>query len=298
MDYLITGATGFIGKRLVQQLLSGGNEVNYLGRKRSKILDSRAAFYCWNPGEPAPLSSVPTMDAIIHLAGEPIAQRWTDAAKRRIYASRVDATRELVTAIGELKHKPAVLVSGSAVGYYGDRGEEVLTESSVPGNGFLADLCVQWEREAVRAREFGVRVAPIRTATVLGREGGALKKMLTPFRLGIGGTFGSGKQWMPWIHIDDLVRLLIFAAGTDSVSGPLNGGSPQPVTNTQFTHALAQALHRPAVLPVPRFALKLALGEMAEFLFSSARVIPEATERSSFEFKYPQLDAALRAALQ
>jgi len=298
MDYLITGATGFIGKKLIQQLLSGGNEVNYLGRQRSNILDTRAAFYCWNPGEPTPLGSVPTMDAIIHLAGEPIAQRWNDAAKRRIYASRVEATRKLVTAIGELKHKPSVLVSASAVGYYGDRGDEVLTESSASGNGFLAELCIQWEREALRAREFGVRVVPIRIATVLGREGGALKKMLTPFRLGIGGPFGSGKQWMPWIHIDDLARLFIFAAGTDSVSGPLNGGSPQPVTNAQFTRALAQALHRPAVLPVPKFALKLALGEMVEFLFSSARVIPEATLQSGFEFTYPQLDAALRAALQ
>ncbi len=297
MDFLITGATGFLGRRLVQHLLSGGHTVNYLARKRSSILDSRASFHCWNAGDRPPLNSIPRFDAIIHLAGEPIAQRWTSEIKHRIYDSRLDGTRELVAAIAELKHRPSVLVSASAVGYYGHRGDEVLTETSAPGTGFLADLCVQWENEALRAQEIGVGVVPIRIATVLGPEGGALKKMLVPFRLGIGGKFGNGKQWMPWIHVDDLVRLLVFAATTPSVMGPLNGSSPHPVTNAQFTRALGRALRRPAILPIPKFALKLALGEMAEFLFASLKVIPEATEQAGFQFEHPEIDEALRDLL-
>lgn len=297
MDYLITGATGFIGQKLVQQLLSTGHEVSYLARKRSSNLDPRAEYHCWNPEEHPPLNSVPTIDAIIHLAGEPVAQRWTSEVKRRIHESRVVGTRRLVAAIGELKHKPSVLVSASAVGYYGDRGDELLTEASHPGSDFLADVCVAWEREAFRAREFGVRVVPIRIAAVLGREGGALKKMLTPFRLGIGGTFGSGRQWMPWIHIDDLIQLFVFASATESLIGAMNGCSPQPVTNAEFTSALARALHRPAVLPIPKFALRLALGEMADFLLSSQKVVPEATLQSGFQFEHPQLAQALKSLL-
>ncbi|MGA8030035.1 MAG: TIGR01777 family oxidoreductase [Bryobacteraceae bacterium] len=293
MNYLITGASGFIGTKLVDFLLAREEMVNYLARKRSRALDSRAAFHYWNPEEQLELKTVPRLDAVIHLAGEPIAQRWTTEVKRSIYESRVKGTRELVSAIGELKYKPSVLVSASAIGYYGDRGDEVLTETSAPGAGFLPEVCVHWEEEARRANEFGVRAVPIRIATVLGRGGGALDKMLTPFRLGLGGKFGNGRQWMSWIHVDDLVQLLVFASETASATSALNGSSPHPVTNAEFTTALARALHRPAILAMPRFALKLAMGEMADVLFSSARVIPEGVERGGFRFRYPELDRAL-----
>lgn len=294
MNYLVTGATGFIGSKLVKFLLERGDSVNYLGRKRSRTLDSRAAFHPWNPEELPPLESIPRLDAIIHLAGEPIAQRWTDEVKKRIYSSRVDGTRRLVSAVGGLPHKPGVLVSASAVGYYGDRGDEVLTENSSPGSDFLARLCVAWEDEARRATEFGLRVVSVRIANVLGREGGSLPRMLTPFRLGIGGRIGSGRQWWPWIHVDDLVRLLVFAAESPALSGPINGSSPNPVTNADFTKTLAAALHRPALFPGPKFALKLALGEMADFLFASSRAIPEAAQHAGFRFDYPELGGALR----
>jgi uncharacterized protein len=294
MNYLITVAIGLIGHKLLDLLLSHGNTVNYLGRKRSGTLDSRASFHCWSPEEPPPLNSVPRLDVIIPLAGEHIAQRWNREVKQRIYDSRVASTRKLVAGMAELKYKPSVLISASAVGYYGDRGEEVLTEASGPGTDFLAELCVEWEHEAFRAREFGVRVVPVRIATVLGRNGGALKQMLVPFRLGLGGKFGSGRQWMSWIHIDDLANLFIFVAENARVTGPLNGSSPRPVTNAQFTGALARVLHRPAILPMPRVALKLVLGELADFLFSSLRVIPEAALQAGFPFDHPDLEAALR----
>lgn len=281
----------------MKKLLSQGHSVNYLARKRSTRLDSRAAFNCWNPGEKPPLNSVPSVDAIVHLAGEPVAQRWTGEVKNRIYNSRVDGTRKLVSAMGELQNKPTVLITASAVGYYGDRGDEVLMEDSAPGKDFLAQLCVKWEEEATRALEFGVRVVRIRIGIVLGRDGGALKQMLTPFRLGIGGRLGNGCQWMPWIHVDDLLGLFVFAAENASIQGPLNGSSPEPVTNAEFTRHLAQALHRPAMLRVPKFALKLVLGELADFAFASSKVVPDAPTRSGFKFAFPELSEAFKALL-
>ena len=298
MTFLITGATGFIGKKLTQRLLARGDAVNYLGRERSAQLDSRAAYHPWtNLKELPPLNSVPRLDAIIHLAGEPLAQRWTPAAKKRIYASRVEGTRQLVTAIGKLRYKPAVLISASAIGYYGDRGDETLIERSAWGNGFLTDVCRDWEREALRAREFGLRVVTPRLATVLGREGGALPKMLAPFRLGLGGKFGDGRQWMSWIHIGDLLRLLLFAVENRSVSGAWNGSSPKPVTNAEFTRTLAALLRRPAILPVPKIVLKLALGELASLLLGSLRVLPAAAEKTGFQFEQPKLAGALASLL-
>ena len=267
--------------------------MNYLGRRRDPTLDSRAAFYCWNAGEKPPLNSVPPHEITIHLAGEPLAQRWTSEVKRRISQSRVDATRDLVSGYGELRHRPETLISASAIGYYGDRGDEVLTEESRPGKGFLADLCVAWEREARNTEQFGIRVVPIRIAAVLGREGGALPRMLKPFRFGLGAKLGSGRQWMSWIHIDDLVRLIRFAS-EGNASGPWNGSSPQPVTNAEFTNALAKAMGRPAPWAVPKFALRIALGEMAEFLFDSARVMPQAATEAGFRFEYPDINMAFR----
>jgi uncharacterized protein (TIGR01777 family) len=203
----------------------------------------------------------------------------------------------LVSAIAQLKHKPSVLVSASAVGYYGSRGDEVLTEESAPGSGFLAEVCVDWEREAFQAEGCGLRVVAARIGTVVGKNGGALEKMLLPFRLGIGGTFGDGRQWMSWIHVQDLVELLLFAAASPGASGALNASSPEPVTNDAFTREIAKALHRPAIIPVPRFALRLALGEMSNFLFDSLRVQPKATERAGFRFRYPTLAEALQNVL-
>jgi uncharacterized protein len=297
MNYLVTGATGFIGRPLVEELLRRGHSVNYLARRRSQDLDSRAAFHLWNPAEDLSLSSVPRLDAIIHLAGEPVAQRWTEEVKRRIYESRVQGTGQLVAAVGRLQHRPSVLVSASAIGYYGDRGGDILTEASSAGTGFLADLCVHWEREALQACEHGIRVVPLRISAVLGTGGGALKKMVPPFRMGLGGRLGSGRQWMSWIHLRDMVRLLIFAAENESVSGPMNGSSPGPVTNAEFTKTLARQLHRSAVFPAPKFALRIVLGEMVDFLFSSERVIPEAAQRAGFSFEHPSLEGALRNVL-
>ena len=233
MTYLLTGSAGFIGRRLAALLLAGGHNVCYLGRKRSPSLDSRAAFFLWEKPEKTlpPLETVPRIDAVIHLAGEPVMQRWTAEAKQRIRSSRIAGTRNLVAAIGKLKHKPKVLASASAVGYYGNRGDDVVTEASGPGCGFLADVCVEWEREADLAKVVGLRVVHVRIGIVLGPGGGALGKMLKPFQFGLGGTLGNGRQWMPWIHRDDLARMFQFAAETETVSGAWNGTAPEPVTN-------------------------------------------------------------------
>ncbi len=297
MDFLITGATGFIGRNLVRHLLERGDTVNYFARQRSRDLDSRAAFHNWDGKSVAPLNAIPRVDAIIHLMGEPVSQRWTPQVKDRIRRSRVQATRQLVAGIATLKHKPKVLVSSSAVGYYGNRSNEVLTEASMPGVGFLADVCINWEYEAMRARDLGLRVAMVRTATVLGRDGGALPQMLPPFRWGLGARFGSGKQWMSWVHVEDLIGLFLFAAASN-VTGALNGAAPEPVTNAQFTRALGKAIHRPALLAAPRFALKIALGEMSDFLFDSLRVMPEAVQKAGFAFQHPTLAGALADLLK
>lgn len=297
MTYLVTGATGFIGTRLVKYLLARGDAVYYLARKRSTKLPSQASFHPWDLSEKPELNALSRIDVIFHLVGEPIAQRWSEKIKQRIYDSRIDGTRRLVGAIRELKHKPYSLISASAVGYYGDRGSETLTETAGPGHDFLAELCRDWEREALHARELGTRVVPIRIAAVLGRDGGMLKAILPIFRLGIGGKLGNGKQWVSWIHIDDLVKLLVFAADNASVTGVLNASSPQPVTNAQFTNALSLALHRPSFVPVPKFALKFVMGEVADFLFNSSRVIPAAAEQAGFRFEYPAIEPALKAAV-
>ncbi len=293
MTYLITGATGFIGSKLVRRLVSQGHSVHYLGRKRSSHMDSQVSFHCWEPQDEAPLNSVPRLDAIIHLTGEPVAQRWTPEVKKRIHDSRVIGTRNLVSALAKLRHRPEVLVSASAVGYYGDRAAEILTEQSAPGSDFLAKVCVEWEAEAVKAREFGMRVVPVRFGTVLGPDGGAFPLMAKPAKWGLSATFGSGKQWMSWIHVEDLLHMLLFAATRPSVTAVLNGVAPEPVTNAAFTKALAHALHRPAFLAAPKFALEAVMGEMSEFLFDSLRVMPEAAIQAGFSFAYPSLAGAL-----
>ena len=299
MNYLVTGATGFIGRKLVAQIAARpGSTITYLARKRSPNLPGIAMFQSWGTGEIPSLEAVPPPDVVFHLAGEPIAQRWTPEVKQRLYSSRVDGTRSLVAALRALNKRDITLVSASATGYYGDRGNEILTETSKPGDDFLARLCVDWEREASSARAAGFRVVPVRISVVFGPNGGALPKMLEPFRMGLGAKFGSGRQWMSWIHVDDLVKLMLLAADRPELNGPLNGSSPEPVTNAEFTKTLGGIIHRPAFLSAPRALMRLALGEMAEFLFASQRVVPEATQEAGFQFAYPNLRHALAACLR
>ncbi len=296
MRITLTGATGFVGTRLVNRLLAAGHEITILSRKARA--GSSPRYVVWNPErQDAPAAAFDGCDAVIHLAGEPVAQRWNDAVKRRIRDSRVEGTRKLVRTLSRLPVKPQVLISTSAVGYYGSRGDEALTEESAPGEGFLPEVCVEWEKEAAAAEAFGIRVAAIRVGIVLGR-GGALDQMLPAFRLGAGGRLGSGKQWMPWIHLDDLVSLYVFALENKSVRGGLNGSAPHPVTNRDFTAALAKAVSRPAIIPVPVFALKLLFGEMAQVMLASQRVIPEAATLAGFEFKFPRIGPALDQVLR
>ena len=298
MNVTVTGASGFLGTRLLHRLLRDGHSVHVLGRKRRQDLPPAVKFSSWDAMHAeAPLDGLVGADAVIHLAGEPVAQRWNADVKRRIRESRSTGTRHLVRAIGKLSRRPRVLVSASASGYYGDRGEEVLIESSAPGQDFLAEVCKEWEREARAADVFGVRVAIVRIGLVLGKEGGALKQMLTPFRLGVGGRLGSGQQWMPWIHVDDLIDLFVFALDSGA-SGPLNGAAPKPVRNVEFTAELARILRRPAIFPVPRFALNMLFGEMSGILFASQRMWPKSTEAAGFQFKFVDLKAALTDLLK
>ena len=298
MTYLITGATGLIGQRLVAFLLNSGHAVNYLSARRSTSLDTRASFHRWDRGQPPDFGGMPRLDAVVHLAGEPIAQRWSHAVKRRIRDSRIIGTRQLVSALGVLKHKPEVLVSASAVGYYGNRGDEVLDENSAPGSDFLAELCKDWEHEALQAENFGIRTVMIRTGIVLSSRGGALARMLPVFGWGLGGRLGDGSQWMPWIHLDDLVRLLLYSAENNSIRGPVNGCAPQPVQNSEFTKALALATHRPALFPVPGFVLRAVLGELGGFLLASERAVPKRAEAAGFQFTHPSLPEALQSLME
>jgi hypothetical protein len=232
---------------------------------------------------------------VVHLAGEPVAQRWTASVKKRILDSRVEGTRALLAALRE--HPPNVLVSASGIGYYGSCGDRILAEQSPPdseqAHDFLGQVAAAWEREAMEAEKFGVRVVRLRIGTVMGQGGGALQKMLLPFRMGLGGRLGPGTQWMSWIHIEDLSNMILFALRESTLRGVLNAASPHPVTNAEFTRALARAVKRPAVIPVPAFALKLLLGEMSEILLGSQRAVPEAAVRAGFEFSYPEIGAAL-----
>jgi hypothetical protein len=298
MRITLTGASGFIGARLIPQLEAAGHVTRILGRKAKPGLPAGTGFSIWDPAKgPPPREALDDADAIIHLAGEPVAQRWTPEVKRRIRASRVGVTGQLIDALSEQPHKPSVLVSASAVGYYGNRDDEVLTESSAPGKGFLPEVCVEWEKAATGAAGLGMRVVPIRIGVVLGRDGGALAGMLPPFRLGLGGRLGSGRQWMPWIHLDDICALIRFVLEHPEVSGPLNGAAPNPVRNVDFTAALGRALARPALLPIPEFGIRLLYGEMSEILFASQRVHPRAAQAAGFEFRHPEIFAALKDVL-
>jgi uncharacterized protein (TIGR01777 family) len=238
------------------------------------------------------------VDVVFNLAGEPVAEgRWTADKKRRIRESRVLGTRNLVAGLAAVEKRPRVLVSASAVGYYGERGDEELVETSAAGRGFLAEVCAAWEREALAAADLGMRVVCVRIGIVLARGGGALAKMLTAFRLGAGGKLGDGRQWMPWIHLDDVAGILLHASQDVRIQGALNAVGPCPVTNADFTRALAKAVHRPAFLTVPKTALRLAFGEMGYILTESQRVLPQVAEQTGYAFKHPELDGALKAVL-
>jgi uncharacterized protein (TIGR01777 family) len=291
MKITLTGASGFIGSHLVEKLEQAGHELHALGRHPVDKL----SFTPWDSSsgaEPADASLVGA-DALVHLAGAPVATRWTPEVKRNIRDSRVNGTRALVHALSTQSHRPRVLVSASAIGYYGDRGDEALTENSPAGTGFLAALSKDWEHEALLARSLGIRVVIIRIGIVLGKEGGALARMLTPFRMGAGGRLGSGQQWMSWIHVQDIVGLIQVALDEANAAGPINGTAPNPVTNAVFTAELGKALHRPAIFPAPRFALKAMFGEMADVLLTSQRVIPQAAQQLGYRFQFPDLPQAL-----
>lgn len=238
----------------------------------------------------------PECDAVVHLAGEPVAQRWTEDAKKRIADSRVEGTRRLINALSLQAQRPRVLVCASAVGYYGSRGDQILLEDSSPGSDFLARVVVAWEEAAGLGESLGMRVVRMRFGMVLG-HGGALAKLLPPFRFGAGGKLGSGHQWMAWIHLEDAVNLILFALDYGAIRGAVNATAPHPVTNEEFTGRLANVLHRPAFLPVPAFALKLALGEMAEMVLASQRVLPTVAKSAGFRFQYPELRLALENLL-
>lgn len=299
MKTLVTGATGLIG----QQLLSRLERAVVLTRDPSagsRRFGSGVEAVSWQPSsEPAPAAAFDGVETVFHLAGEPVAAgRWTAERKRRIRDSRVLGTRHLVAALSASPAPPRVLVSASAVGYYGGRGDAELREDEAKGEGFLADVCQAWEAEARGAERFGVRVVLARFGIVLAPNGGALARMLAPFRLGAGGRLGDGAQWMPWVHVDDVVGLLLHAARNERLRGPLNVVAPEPVTNAEFARALARVLGRPALLPVPRLALRLALGELSETLLDSQRVIPGVALETDYAFAHPRLRPALEACVK
>ncbi len=304
----VTGATGLLGRSLLGALIQRGAELTVLSRDPERAAASLANIAAgpqaaqivgWDPLEQAaPPEALAGRDTVVHLAGEPIAQRWSAKVKQAIRDSRVGGTRNLVAGIEQAQPRPRALISGSAIGYYGPRGEEPLDEGAAAGEDFLADVCAAWEAEAQRATELGVRVMRLRTGVVLDRDGGALAKMLPPFRLGVGGPVAGGRQYVSWIHISDLTGMILAALHDERWSGPVNATAPQPVSNRDFSHALGAALGRPAIAPVPAFALRLLLGEMAEIVTTGARVMPAKALVLGYDFERPELDEALAAALR
>jgi uncharacterized protein (TIGR01777 family) len=294
LSILITGGTGFIGSRLAEVLAGAGHRVTVLTRdpRRGRKFRGRVVLI----DNLATLGRDTPFDAIVNLAGERVvAGRWTPARRQKLFESRLATTRAAVKLIGRSRHKPAVLVSGSAIGFYGVDETACFTEEDAGRPSFTHELCARWEEEALAAERYGARVCLLRTGIVLGAEGGALARMLPPFELGLGGSMGSGRQWMSWIHRDDLVGLILHAIAVETVQGPLNGTAPAPVRNRDFARALGRALHRPALLPVPAFVLRLALGQMAdEVLLGGQRVLPKKAEETGYQFLYPTINEALK----
>jgi len=299
MKILVTGASGMVGSDLVSRLEEIGHKVLKLSRKEAEESNEVK----WDPKDgfdEAEFSKLEGINAVVHLAGESVANgNWSEEKKNKIRESRVLGTRTLVDALGRLKDPPKIFVSASAIGFYGDRDDEILTEESEAGSGFLPDVCKEWEAEAFKAEDFGARVVVLRTGIVLSKEGGALAKMITPFSYGVGGVVGTGKQYMSWITLTDLVKLIIFLVNNDEVQGVVNATTPNPVTNEEFTKTMGKVVNRPTILPVPGFGIKLIFGEMGEkLLLEGARVLPEKLEKYGFEFEYPNLEEALKRALE
>ena len=295
MKLLITGSSGLIGSALMSFMITAGHDVRRLVRCSPTDRD-----LCWSPEEGSiDLNRLGEIDAVVHLAGENIASgRWTAAKKARIADSRTKGTSLLAKALAELDHKPKVLVSASGVGFYGNRGNQVVDETSEAGEGFFAQLAAQWEQAACPAAEAGIRMVNIRTGMVLSAAGGALKKMLLPFKMGLGGVIGSGNQYISWVAIDDVVKMIHHVIITESISGPVNLVTPNPATNYQFTKTFGRVLHRPTIVPMPAFAVRLLFGEMAnELLLASIRVEPKVLTASGYGFEYPRLETALRHML-
>jgi uncharacterized protein (TIGR01777 family) len=287
-----------VGRELVRRI-EGARVLTRDPADAERRLGSTVRAWAWRPeAEPAPAAAFEGVDAIFHLAGEPVASgRWTPEKKRRIRDSRVLGTRHLVAALEALPALPRVLVSASAVGFYGDRGDEELREGAGPGKGFLVEVCQEWEAEARAAERLGVRVVTARLGLVLARGGGALERMLTPFRLGVGGQLGNGRQWMPWVHLDDVVGMLQHAALDERLRGPMNVVSPEPVTNAEFTRELGRAIGRPTLFKVPRLALGVVFGEFGQMLFHSQRVLPAVAWDTHYTFAYSRLGPALDACV-
>ena len=299
MRVTITGATGLIGRRLVSALKERGDEVTVLSRSPGKARSALGVdAVAWDPmAGSAPAEALSGRDAVVHLAGENVAQRWTETSRRAIRESRETGTRNLVAGLRSADPRPSVLVASSAVGYYGKHGDEVVDESTPAGDDFLAEVCVAWEREASAAEELGLRVVTIRTGVVLDADGGALGKMLTPFKLGAGGPVAGGDQYMPWIHAEDVSGMYLAALDGGDWRGPVNASAPEPVTNRDFSKALGRALHRPAVAPIPAFALRLLYGDMAEIVTEGQRAVPRRALELGYAFRHPDLDEALRDAV-
>ena len=298
MKILVSGSHGLVGKALMKSLTDDGHEVIRLVRQEPIF---GAPEIWWDPSQGRiDAERLEGLDVVVHLAGESIASgRWTDEKKRTILESRVKGTSLLSDSLARLSRPPSVFLSASAIGYYGDRGDELLTEQSAPGNDFLAKVCIEWEAATSAAVEKGIRTVHTRFGIILDENGGALAKMLTPFRLGIGGRVGSGKQWMSWVALEDVISALKFPMGETSTRGPVNFVSPNPVTNAEFTKTLGRVLSRPTFFPVPEFGARLAFGEMADaLLLSSQRVEPAVLKSKGFEFRWTTLEAALRHILR
>lgn len=292
----VSGASGLVGAALVPRLAAAGHTVKRLVRRTAQGPGEIA----WNPHDRTiDRESLRGVDAVVHLAGESIAEgRWTAEKKMRIRESRIDGTRTIAEALSRLDPRPRVLVAASAVGYYGDRGATQLDETSPPGDGFLVEVCRAWETATDPARDAGIRIVNGRLGVVLSRHGGALAKMLTPFKLGLGGKIGSGKQYLSWIALDDAARAFAFAVANDQLTGPVNFVAPEPVTNAQFTKTLGRVLGRPTILPLPAIAARAAFGQMAdELLLASSRVVPSRLTAAGFAFEHPRLEDALRHVL-